>query len=262
MNSRAAMQTVHLDFSFADHPVLNDIGLTVERGKFYAILGPNGSGKTTLLRNIAGILGNRRGAIFINDADLKNIDTPALARQLTVVPQDTVIQFDFTALEMVLMGRSPYIPRFGTETEEDLQIVREAMEITSTWHLKDRSINSLSGGERQRVIVARAFAQKTGIILLDEPVSHLDLYHQIELLKHVKTLNQSQQATVLAVLHDLNLAAAFSDVMILMKQGSVYCQGEPGAVLQPEIIREVYGVEARIVANPDTGLPVLIPIII
>ena len=257
MNPSTAVQTVHLNFAFEDNPVLNDIGITVEPGKFFAILGPNGSGKTTLLRNIAGILATKPETVFINDADLNKISAPVLARQLTVVPQDTVVQFEFTALEMVMMGRSPYIPRFGAETEEDLRIVREAMEITNTWHLKDRSINSLSGGERQRVIVA----QQTGIILLDEPVSHLDLYHQIELLKHVKELNRTRQATVLAVLHDLNLAAAFSDIMVLMKQGGVYCQGSPDAVLKTEIIREVYGVEARIVANPDTGLPVVIPVI-
>jgi iron complex transport system ATP-binding protein len=261
MNPSTAVQTVHLNFAFEDNPVLNDIGITVEPGKFFAILGPNGSGKTTLLRNIAGILATKPETVFINDSDLNKISAPVLARQLTVVPQDTVVQFEFTTLEMVMMGRSPYIPRFGAETEEDLRIVREAMEITNTWHLKDRSINSLSGGERQRVIVARAFAQQTGIILLDEPVSHLDLYHQIELLKHVKELNRTRRATVLAVLHDLNLAAAFSDIMVLMKQGGVYCQGSPDAVLKTEIIREVYGVEARIVANPDTGLPVVIPVI-
>jgi iron complex transport system ATP-binding protein len=261
MNPSTAVQTVHLNFAFEDNPVLNDIGITVEPGKFFAVLGPNGSGKTTLLRNIAGILATKPETVFINDSDLNKISAPVLARQLTVVPQDTVVQFEFTTLEMVMMGRSPYIPRFGAETEEDLRIVREAMEITNTWHLKDRSINSLSGGERQRVIVARAFAQQTGIILLDEPVSHLDLYHQIELLKHVKELNRTRRATVLAVLHDLNLAAAFSDIMVLMKQGGVYCQGSPDAVLKTEIIREVYGVETLIVANPDTGLPVVIPVI-
>jgi iron complex transport system ATP-binding protein len=261
MNSRAAVQTAHLDFAFADHPVLNDIGIRVEPGKFFTILGPNGSGKTTLLRNIAGILAVKPETVWIHDADLNKIGAAALARQLTVVPQDTVIQFEFTALEMVLMGRSPYIPRFGAETEADLRIAREAMEITNTWHLRDRSINALSGGERQRVIVARAFAQQTGIILLDEPVSHLDLFHQIEILKHVKALNRSHQTTVLAVLHDLNLAAAFSDVIVLMKQGAVYRQGTPGVVLTAEIIREVYGVAVRIAKHPDTGIPVVIPVI-
>jgi iron complex transport system ATP-binding protein len=254
-----AIAIKNLSFAFGINPVLEKISLTFEPGKFYAVLGPNGSGKTTLLRNIAKSVAVRPDVIWVNETDLTELSALSLARQLAVVPQNTAIDFEFSVFDVVLMGRTPYLPRFAVEGEADLTIAEDAMKLTDTWRFRERSINQLSGGERQRVIVARAIAQRTGIIALDEPVSHLDLQHQIGLLKQLKELNRTQRITVLAALHDLNLAATFSDRLILMHQGRVDCQGSPAEILQPEIIKRVYGVEVDLIAAPGTGRPYVIP---
>lgn len=254
-----AIEIHNLSFCFEKKPVLEGINLSFARGKFHTIIGPNGSGKTTLLRMLARALEVNKGMITVNGVDLKTLRPKNLARQLAVVPQDSTWEFDFSVLDVVLMGRTPYLSRFATEGEADLAAARQAMEMTDTWRLRERSIISLSGGERQRVLVARAIAQQTGIIILDEPVSHLDLHHQITLLKQVRELNRRKEITVLAVLHDLNLAAAFSDRLIVMAQGRVYCQGRPEEVLKPEIIRKVFGVEVAIIPNPETGRSYVLP---
>jgi iron complex transport system ATP-binding protein len=259
MASHPAVKIENLTFAFRSVPVLEEVGLAFTPGKFYAILGPNGSGKTTLLRTIAGTLAVRPGVIWVNETDLTEYAPVNLARQLAVVPQNTMIDFEFSVFDVVLMGRTPYLPRFASESEADLAIAREALELTDTWRLRERSVNELSGGERQRVIVARALAQQSGIIALDEPVSHLDLHHQLALLKQLRKFNRTRGITVLAVLHDLNLAAAFCDRMILMHQGRVDCQGSPEELLQPEIIRRVYGVEVDLIRAPGDGRPYVIP---
>jgi iron complex transport system ATP-binding protein len=254
-----AISIKDLSFVFPARPVLQAINLTLPAGKFYAVLGPNGSGKTTLLRNIARLVAVSPGVIWIGDADLTTLRPKSLARRLALAPQSSAIDFEFSVCDVVLMGRAPYLDRFGVEGENDLAIARRAMELTDTWQLRERKINELSGGERQRVIVARALAQETGIIALDEPVSHLDLRHQINLLKQIKKINLSQQVTVLAVLHDLNLAAAFSDRLILMRQGQVDCEGPSEEVLRSEIIKRVYGVEVDLIRAPGDGRLYVVP---
>ena len=259
MTSQNAIRIKNLQFSFEKEIILKGVNLTLEKGKFYTILGPNGSGKTTLLRNIAKSLPIKTDAIFINERDIQHLGTKSLAKELAMVTQNTAIPFEFSVFDVVLMGRAPYLPRFGMEGEEDLSIVQKAMEITNTWQLRERNITAISGGELQRVIVARAIAQNTGIILLDEPVSHLDIHHQIGLLKQIKELNLNKQVTVLAVLHDLNLAAAFSDWLIIMDGGKIHSHGTPDQILTKEIIKQVYGVEVHIMKAPETGRPYLIP---
>ncbi len=259
MKSQNAIKIKDLSFSFGEGPILKKVNLTIETGKFYAILGPNGSGKTTLLRTIAKSLDVKAGAIFVHEKDINHFKMKSLAKELAVVPQNTELQFDFSVLDLVLMGRAPYLSRFAMEGADDLRIAQQAMELTDTWRLRDRSIHTLSGGERQRVIIARAIAQQTGIILLDEPASHLDLYHQLELLKQIKGLNLTHQVTVLAVLHDLNLAAAFCDYLILMNHGKVHSIGPPAEILKENIVKEVYGVEVDILKAPGNGKPYLVP---
>lgn len=259
MKSQNAVTIKNLNFSFDEAPILKDINLAVETGKFYGILGPNGSGKTTLLRTIAKSLDIKEGSIFIDDQDLKTIGTKKLAREIAVVPQNTEIQFDFSVFDLVLMGRAPYLSRFATENAEDLRIAGQAMELTGIRELRDRSINTVSGGEKQRTVIARAITQQTGIILLDEPVSHLDIYHQIEILKKIKALNENRRITVLVALHDLNLAAAFSDYLILMNHGKIHSLGPPDKILKKETIKEIYGVDVDILKAPGNGRPYLIP---
>lgn len=242
----------NLSFSF-EQEVLKDININMEKGKFHTILGPNGSGKTTLLRILSKSLNMENGEIFIDEKELTQIKPKVLAKEMAVVPQSTEIEFDFSVQDMVLMGRTPHISRFCSESEKDIKIAMNAMKSTNTWELRNKSINELSGGERQRVVVARAIAQETGIILLDEPISHLDIHHQIEIMNGLKQLNQNKKITIIAVLHDLNIAAAYGDHMILMHDKVVYKDGTPEEVLTEDIIKKVYGLEVYITKNPKTG---------
>lgn len=260
MNNKAAVSVKNFSFSYGVESILHNINISIEEGKFYSILGPNGSGKTTLIRNISKALNAGKEKIFIGERDVYYFSSKALAKEIASVPQSTTTDFDFSVFDIVLMGRAPYITRFSTESEEDLEIAQRAMEITNTWHLKNKDINALSGGERQRVIIARAITQEADIIILDEPISHLDIHHQIEILKAIKNINTKKHITIIAVLHDLNLAAAFSDSMILMHEGKVHTQGSPDQILKSEIIKEVYGLDVQIIKNPMTGKPHLIPL--
>ena len=248
----------NVSFSF-EQEVLKNININIEKGKFYTILGPNGSGKTTLLRLLSKSLQMESGNICIDGKDLNQIRPNLLAKQMAVVPQSTEIEFDFSVQDIVLMGRTPHISRFCSESENDIKIAMNAMEITNTWELRSKSINELSGGEKQRVVVARAIAQETGIILLDEPISHLDIHHQIEIMNQLKQLNLNKNITIIAVLHDLNLAAAYGDHMILMDNHVVYKDGTPEEVLTEEIIKKVYGLEVYISKNPRTGKTFIMP---
>jgi iron complex transport system ATP-binding protein len=251
-----------LEFSFdKQSQVLKNISLDISKGKFYSILGPNGSGKTTLLKLISKLLSTDDHKVMIDNEDINSIKTKALSKKMAIVPQQTSVEFEFSALDIVMMGRAPHISRFSSESENDFSIVKKAMVLTNTWDLKNKSINALSGGERQRVIIARAIAQETDIVLLDEPISHLDIHHQIDLLNQMKTLNKKSGKTIVAVLHDLNLAAAFSDVIILMRNGKIHSIGKPEIVLNEETIEEVYGLKVHILKEPGNNRPYIIPVI-
>lgn len=259
-----AVEIKNLNFSYdadCDEETLKNISVNIEKGKFYTILGPNGSGKTTLIKLISKALNTKHEKIFIGDRDIININNKTLAKKLAVVPQYTSIEFDFSVLDIVLMGRAPHISRFSSESEEDMKIVKSAMEMTNTWNLRHKNINALSGGERQMVIVARAIAQETEIVLLDEPISNLDIHHQIEILNQIKLLNKDKQRTIIAVLHDLNMATAYSDYMILMNNGRIHTIGTPESVLHEDVIKEVYDLDVHIISDPISGRPVIIPII-
>ena len=248
----------NVSFSY-EQEVLKDININIARGKFYTILGPNGSGKTTLLRILSKSLHINKGEIFIDEKELSQIKTKALAKEMAVVPQCTEVEFDFSVQDIILMGRTPHIPRFCAESEKDMEMSKNAMKMTNTWELRNKSVNTLSGGEKQRVVVARAIAQETGIILLDEPISHLDIHQQIEIMNQLRKLNKSKNITIIAVLHDLNIAAAYADHMILMNDRRVYKDGIPEEVLTEDIIREVYELEVYITKNPKTGKTFIMP---
>lgn len=251
----------NLNWSFGETEILKSICTNIKNNKFTCILGPNGSGKSTLLKNIVKVLEPKNKCIYIYGKDVTKLKYKDLAKEIAVVPQNTMISFDFTVMDIVLMGRSPYLSRFEVESEEDFQIVKKAMEITSTWSLKDRSIHKISGGERQRVVIARALAQQSQILVLDEPISHLDIHHQIEVLNISKKLCSEKTITVLAVLHDLNLAIEFSEYLILLKQGKIISQGLTDQVITKENIKNVYNIDVHMMKNPITGKPHVIPII-
>ena len=257
--SMAVISLKDLNFSYGDQPILKHLDLTLEKGLFYSILGPNGSGKTTLLKNIQKILRPARKCIYLNGEDVRLISTKEMSRKLAIVPQEAHVEFDFTVLDMVLMGRSPYLKRFETESSHDLSLAKNAMEITDTWKFKDKSVKMLSGGELQRVIVSRAMVQDTDILLLDEPVSHLDIHHQISILNTVAGFCRSKGITVLAVLHDINLASEFSDSLILMHQGEIMEVGSPDQVITELSVRTLYDLDCVVIKNPLSGKPHVIP---
>lgn len=254
-----AVSIRNLSFSYGDHPVLKHIEITLEKGLFYSIIGPNGSGKTTLLKNLQKIIRPDSSCIYLNGEDIRSVSIRDVSKRIATVPQETHMDFDFTVLDMVLMGRAPYLKRFETEGVNDLERAKTAMEITDTWKLKDKSIRHLSGGELQRAIVSRAMVQDTDILLLDEPVSHLDMHHQISILRTVAGFCRSKGITVLAVLHDINLASEFSDSLILMNQGEIVQVGSPDLVVNEKSMKSLFDMECMIISNPLSGRPHVIP---
>lgn len=233
--------------------ILEKIDFSINGGNFIGVLGPNGSGKTTLLRSISRVLKPHTGTVFLNENDIYALSSKEVARNLAVVPQDSPISFDFTALEIVLMGRAPHLGRFEVESAKDLAIAKNAMELTNTWHLSERPITELSGGEKQRVIIARAIAQEPKVLLLDEPTTHLDINHQIEILNLIKRLSKEEKIVVIAVFHDLNLAALYCDLLVLLHQKRIFSLGSPEKVLTAENIKRVYGAEVLVKRHPATN---------
>ncbi|MEW6069105.1 MAG: ABC transporter ATP-binding protein [Candidatus Thermoplasmatota archaeon] len=243
----------NVEFFYESTKVLDNIELSVDKGEFLGIMGPNGSGKTTLLRCITRVVKPKTGAVLLENKDISMLSVKEIARSMGVVPQSAGITAEFTAFEIVLMGRIPYMKRFRFESPEDLSVVKEAMEATNTWHLRDRLITELSGGEKQRVMIAKALAQKPKILLLDEPTVHLDIHYQHEILTLIKKLNKEKGITVISVFHDINLATEYCEKLVLLNNGKIVSAGKPEEVLTPENIKNVYNIDAIIKKNPVSG---------
>jgi iron complex transport system ATP-binding protein len=235
--------------------VVREVDLAVRPGEVVGLVGPNGSGKTTIVRVASRALRPSAGRVRVGEEDLFAMGAPAAARLVAVVPQDVVPAFSFTALEVVLMGRSPHQSRWGGGRPGDWSAAREAMAATQVQHLADRPVDELSGGERRRVFLAQALAQDTPVLLLDEPTTHLDVRHVLDLLGIVRTLATRDGRAVLAIHHDLNLAASSCDRLVALHRGRVVAEGAPGAVVTPGLLREVYGVEAEVDVDHLTGRP-------
>lgn len=252
------MSIITLDrvgFTYNGGWVLKNVSFEVTRGEFIGILGPNGSGKTTLLNVIDGILIPQEGEIWIHGTSCKKLKRGDLAKSIAVVPQESLMIFPFTVQEIVLMGRAPHLGTWRFEGETDFKIAHQAMEMTDTLALMNRSMNALSAGERQRVLIARALAQQPQIMLLDEPTAFLDIRHQVEFFDLIKALNKSQALTVIGVTHDINLASLYCDRIVLLRNGNVHSIGRPEEVIAEAHIREVYETEVAVDRNPLTGQP-------
>ena len=249
-----------IDCFYGSTQILEDIQFGVKGGDFLGILGPNGSGKTTLLKSISRVLKPRKGAILIDESNIYDMKPVDVAKQMAVVPQSSPVTFDFTALEVVLMGRNPHMDRFAVETKGDIEIARNAMKLTNTWDLADRSITELSGGERQRVIIARALAQEPKILLLDEPTTHLDISNQLEIMDLIKELCKTKKLLIVAVFHDFNLAARYCDSVILLRDGKIVAVGKSDDTLTSENIKKVFNVDTLVKRHPITGTLHVIPI--
>ncbi len=244
-------------FSYGEKPILKDVSLKVEAGELVSILGHNGCGKTTLLRCISGYLAPSSGEIRVGDTPVRSLGAKELARRMALVPQNPVMEFDFTVRDIVLMGRNPHVRRFAGETEADYTAAEGALARTGMAPFADRSVLTLSGGEWQRTIIARAICQKSDVMLLDEPVASLDVKHQIEILRLLRSLCRENGISALAVMHDVNLSAHYSDKILLLRRGKMLACGEPRAVITAPLLNEAYGVDAAV--REEQGHPFMIP---
>lgn len=231
-----------LAFSYRNTEVLRDVNLEIVPGRFYGLIGPNGSGKTTLIELLTAGAVPGQGIIELSGRPLGRYSKKELARRVALVPQQFATGFDFTVSDLVLMGRYPFIPRFGSPTLRDLQLVEEAMASMQIVDLRHRLLGDLSGGERQRVVVARALAQDTEVLVLDEATSSLDIHHAIEIMHVIRKRVRKEGRTVIAAIHDLNLASAFCDEVIVLRGGRVYATGPVREVMGPRLLAEVFQV--------------------
>jgi iron complex transport system ATP-binding protein len=240
--------------------VLQDVSIEVERGSIVGLLGPNGSGKTTLLRIVAGILPPLAGRVVIGGQPIEQLTRRELARRIAVVPQETHSTFDFSVMDMVLMGRYPHLGPFELEGARDQEIAREALAATGTAALEARPFATLSGGEKQRVIIASALAQASEMLLLDEPTAALDLGYQFEITALLRRLNAERRTTMIVSTHDLNLAAALCEHIVLIKSGRVLAYGATKDTLTAANIRWLYDVDADVQFHPRAGHLTVVPI--
>jgi iron complex transport system ATP-binding protein len=239
---------------------LSGVSLAVTKGSFTGLLGPNGCGKTTLLKLMAGVLRPASGAVTLEGRVLADLPRRLAARHVAVVPQDTHPAFDYTALEIVLMGRHPHLRTMQLEGPADLAIARESLEATGTAHLAHRAFTSLSGGERQRVVIASALAQRPEVLLLDEPTASLDLGYQLEVAALLRQLSREQDVTMVMATHDLNLAASMCDTLALLRDGRLLGHGPTSEVLTAAMVRRLYDVEADVQLHERAGHLTVTPV--
>jgi len=233
----------NLSFAYDKSPVLSDLSFKVEQGSFLAIAGPNGAGKSTLMNLLCAVLKPNSGRIDIDNETIDSYSTQDLAKKIAIVRQEFVPVFGFNVIEMVLMARTPYYDRMGFETKDDRQIVQNALNATDTEQFASRQLSQISGGERQRVFIARALAQDTPILLLDEPTSFLDLRHQVRVYDLLKKMQLEKGKTIVAITHDINLAAQYCDEVLLLSQDTDYHTGPAADVLSPENLEKVFSVK-------------------
>lgn len=247
--------------AYASEPVLDGLSLRVRRGEWLGILGPNGSGKTSLLRAISGYLPARTGHVLIEGRPLSSYTTRERALRMAAVGADLPLDVPLRVAEYVALGRTPHLAGWGREGPRDWRVVGQAMARTGISQLAHRPVTRLSAGERQKVVIARALAQEPRILLMDEPTSHLDIRHQVEIMDLFAELRSRLGLTLVAALHDVNLAALYCDRLVLLRHGRVFAAGEPGQVITADHIRRVYGCEVLVQSHPTAGVPqvVLLP---
>lgn len=242
------IQLHQVDYSVEDKTILTNISIEIVEGKFIGIIGPNGSGKSTMLKILYRHLKQTSGKVTLFEHEIWDIPPKKLAKKMAVVSQEATVLFDFTVRDLVMMGRTPFKSWLSADNKEDVSIADRSMELANVAHLAKRTLNNLSGGEKKRVMLARALAQQATILVLDEPTNHLDIEHQLHLMDLVKDL----PITIIAALHDLNLAAAYCDELIVMKDGTIHTQGSPQNVLTTTMLEEVFRIQAGISKNPFT----------
>jgi iron complex transport system ATP-binding protein len=250
-----AIKMNRVTFSYSNGAVLRNVDLSVQKGEMVGLIGPNGAGKTTLIRLISGILDARQGDIQLNGTDTRKLKRGAIARELAVVPQQFDVPFAYKVEDVVMLGRTPFIKPWRDFSAKDRDVVVHTMDTVGIGRLAKRCFSELSGGERQKVVLAMALAQETGLLLLDEPTAHLDISHQVEILELLADMNEKGHLTIIAAMHDLNLASAYFRRLVLLKDGAVIADGSPGQVLTSSTIGSAYSVPVHIHPHPLSGVP-------
>lgn len=243
-----------VSFAYDSSFIINNFSHAFKEGEFTGIIGPNGAGKTTVLKIISGILKDYRGEVILSGKDIKKFSPKERARLMGFVPQETVFSLNYRVLEIVAMGRYPYLKPFQKFDAEDIGVIDEAIHFTQLDKLKDRPVLALSSGERQRVVIARALAQRPKILLLDEPTSHLDLHHQQAIMEILKRLNE-KNITIIVVNHDLNLTCLYCPNIILMNEGRIYAYGSPREIINEETLKKIYKTDVEIITHPEGNVP-------
>ena len=253
---------------YQDHEILHEVSLVVPRGRVIALIGPNGSGKTTLIRAVSGILHPTKGSVRFQDEDLTKMSAQERSKRVAVVPQIRSLPPAFSVYEVVALGRTPHLNWFGQTSTRDDEIIRQAMARVNLQELANRNITDLSGGEQQRVLLARALAQQTPVLLMDEPTAHLDMKYQVSFLESARRLahpsNEELKSgetprAVLVAIHDLNLLARFADQVALMVEGRLVKLGTPTEVLQADILSRAYGLPLTTLPDPSNGHLAIFP---
>jgi len=250
----------HLTLGYGELTVVDDLSLVVPPGRITAIVGANACGKSTLLRSMSRLLRPRSGQVVLDGREVHRTPARQLARTLGLLPQSPIAPEGITVADLVGRGRHPHQGLLSRWSSDDDRAVAEALEATETTALADRSVDELSGGQRQRVWIAMALAQQTDVLLLDEPTTFLDVSHQVEVLDLLTDLNRRRGTTIVMVLHDLNLAARYADHLVALAAGRVHAAGTPAEVLTEDCVRAVFGLDSRVVADPTTGAPMMLPL--
>lgn len=260
MTSTHTLQATGLSLGYRDRVVIEGLDLTVPPGRITAIVGANACGKSTLLRSMSRLLAPKAGHVLLDGAAVHRMPAKELARTLGLLPQAPIAPEGITVADLVGRGRHPHQRVLSRWSREDDQAVASALEATATIDLAERAVDELSGGQRQRVWIAMALAQQTDLLLLDEPTTFLDVSHQVEVLDLLTDLNRDRGTTIVMVLHDLNLAARYADHLVAMTDGRVHAVGDPTEVLTADTVRAVFGLDSRIITDPLSGRPLMLPI--
>jgi iron complex transport system ATP-binding protein len=255
----ARLRTEAVTIGYGGDPVVRDLSITLADGQVTTIVGPNGCGKSTLLRTMSRLLKPTSGKVLLDGESIHDLHTRDVARTMALLPQSPIAPDGLLVRDLVGRGRHPHQRWFSQWSPEDERIVDLALEMTDTAALRDRPLDQLSGGQRQRAWIAMTLAQDTDLLLLDEPTTYLDLAHQVEVLDLVTRLNRERGRTVVMVLHDLNLAARYSDTIAVMKEGVLVTQGNPTEVFTSAMLAETFGLDADVLTDPRTGLPIIVP---
>ncbi|MEB4615700.1 ABC transporter ATP-binding protein [Leucobacter sp. M11] len=258
--ARASLSAEGIRIGYDRRVIIEELDATVPEGSFTVIIGPNACGKSTLLRALARLLPPQQGRVLLDGADISGMKTKQVATKLGLLPQSSIAPEGITVADLVARGRFPHQGMFDRWSAADERAVTEAMAATRVTELSGRAVDELSGGQRQRVWVAMALAQETPTLLLDEPTTFLDISHQYELLELCRALREEGGRTLVAVLHDLNQAARFGTHLLVMKDGALVASGKPEDILTEELVAEVFDLPCRIVPDPVTGTPLVVPL--